>query len=183
MVRYDPNLEGTALPTVPIGDERTVTKEMRAVRPLMREMVSKLRHLQELSIRPGNEYEEIAFVNSLVLLKKWSMPGTSQPNDISRRNQHFHVKGPRSWMVNIQKANILLWMRQPDGEKKYLNFKALPMQKIENIFDSARNVDLAYEDYQGKETSQPVSDIVEIGVSFYGYRNRSIDHTKTIGKY
>ena len=174
MVEYDPSLEGEAIPKVPEDRYQYEKEDRKAVRLKMREMVSKLRHLQEVSIEPGDRITEIAFINSLQLLKQWSTPGITKPNDFRRGERRYHVKGPHSWIANIQKANILIWAKQPDGEKTYINFKSLTKEKIDNIFGSGSNPDLTFEDYQGKPSGSQLRDISEIGVSFYKYRDRSL---------
>ena len=76
MVEYDPSLEGNDIPSIPL-DDNSESERMRKVKMFMREMVSKLRHQQEVSITPGknNPEEELAFINSLLLLHQWSKPG------------------------------------------------------------------------------------------------------------
>ena len=138
----------------------------------MREMVTNLRNQQEVSIKPGDKCEEVAFINSLLLLHQWSKPGINKPNDIESGGRKYHVKGHPGFMSKIQKANILIWVRQEDGEKSYLNFKSLSREQIENIFGQADGRYLLLEEYQGKESPVIVRDINEIGVSFFNYKNR-----------
>ena len=177
MTTYDPSLEGSVLPSLPPVGTREADKIHAEVRQHMREMVTKLRHLQDMSIFPGqgNKYEELAFINSLVLLSQWAKPGIKNPNDLSRPPDHYHVKGYTGFLGRIQRANILLWVRQNDGEKVYFNFKSLKRDQIENIFGTADGRNLLLEDYQGKsmEGQAPI-DIGEIGISFYSYSARSM---------
>ena len=172
MVEYDPNLEGTVLPKVPLKDDDPESIEMKTVRNHMREIATKMRRQQEVSINPGDPYEEIAFINCLLLLHQWCKPGIEKPNDVSGRGKTYHIKGNPRFTETIQKANILLWVRQDDGEKAYFNFKAFTREQIQNIFGTTDGRNFILEDYEGKVQESNMRDIREIGVSFYNYQNR-----------
>ena len=163
-ITYDAGLEGTAYPNLPIGERHENIR-----RETLKKLINDICAMKDTSIDLTSEDNDksLAFIKALELLKVWSTPGATPQKKVELGRTTFNIKGHLNYFLNkIQKASIVIWAEQEDGEKVYYNFKRIKKDQIPQVFELLTGRNKFTEDYQGFESTDIIGRQLKGGVSF-----------------
>ena len=163
-IAYDPNLEGTALPTVPLGRVHNVRRKT------MKKMINCIKAAHDFYIdmedKDKNE-KSIAFIKALELLKNWSTKGEDHTRQFKEGQTTYKITGRLNYQ-RLHDMRIVIWAEGQDTEKTYYNFSKIKKEQIPNIFEILTGREYIDENYQGLEPASIVGKAIsKVGVSFF----------------
>lgn len=168
-IAYDPKLEGTALPTVPLGRVHNVRRKT------MKKMINCIKATHDFYITMDDadiNAKSLAFIKALELLKNWSTKGEEHTRQFKEGQTTYKITGRLNYQ-RLQDARIVIWAEGQDEEKTYYNFAKIKKEQIPKIFEILTGREYIDENYQGLESKDIAGkDIKKVGVSFFASSNR-----------